>query len=172
MNKALKIITGVLVAWALSPKRAYAFSESFAERDSYLGHHSLPRGIRNNNPGNLKITPIQWQGKIPAARNTDGVFEQFERYVYGIRAMMKDILGDMREGKDTLRKIINEYAPTSENQTSAYVAAVSAATGWGPDTRLQASYATMARLIPAMVFHENGMPAVTQRQLEAAWALI
>jgi len=172
MNKAIRIITGVLVAWVLYPKRAYGFSGGFAERDSYLGYHNLPRGIRNNNPGNLRMTSIPWKGKISVARNTDGAFEQFERYVYGIRAMMKDIINDMGEGKNTIRKIINEYAPASENATEAYIDQVSRYTGFGPDQPLAPTYLTFVRLIPEMIKHENGIPAITQRQFDEAWAMI
>ena len=172
MNKGvIRAITGVLVAWALLPKRASG-STAFADRSSYLGYHNLPRGVRNNNPGNLKITPIKWKGKIPADRNTDGVFEQFEAYRWGIRAMIKDIIGDMEDGKRTLRSIISEYAPSSENQTDKYIQAISRATGWSADFPLSPSYATMSRLIPAMIGHENGMAAITQRQFDEAWMLV
>lgn len=42
----------------------------------------LPRGIRNNNPLNIKIGN-DWKGEVP---NTDGTFEQFESMEYGLRA--------------------------------------------------------------------------------------
>lgn len=53
---------------------------------SFLHKPNLSRGLRNNNPGNLILTSIGWDGKIPNAQNTDGTFEQFTSANYGIRA--------------------------------------------------------------------------------------
>lgn len=80
---------------------------------SFLGRKDLTRGIRNNNPGNLRVTPDKWVGKIPLSQNTDlnKSFEQFTEIKYGIRAMLIDLLGDIGKGKDTIRKLISEYAP-------------------------------------------------------------
>ena len=56
---------------------------------SYLNRTDLPRGIRNNNPGNLIYTTIAWEGKISYANNRDWSgtptnivkkFEQFKEY--------------------------------------------------------------------------------------------
>ena len=75
---------------------------------SYLGQSNQPRGIRNNNPGNLRISGNAWQGKIPTSQNTDGAFEQFSYYVYGVRAMIKLIGNDHTNyGLNTVAQIIN-----------------------------------------------------------------
>ncbi len=50
---------------------------------------NLPRGYRNNNPLNLRISSSSWLGKV--ADNTDGVFEQFSDIRYGYRAAIKTI---------------------------------------------------------------------------------
>lgn len=94
------------------------------------------RGLRNNNPGNLVLTAIKWQGKIPNAKNTDKHFEQFTTLVYGIRAMLKDVINDIKKGKNTVRKLINEYAPPHENDTKAYIDHVAKVLGVSPDTKL------------------------------------
>ena len=80
---------------------------------SYLQNQSAPRGIRNNNPGNLVRTKIKWVGKIPFAESTDQKFEQFRSVEYGIRAMAADLLNDIDKGKNTIQKIVYEFAPPS-----------------------------------------------------------
>ena len=99
---------------------------------SYLGRADLPRGMRNNNPGNLRISNNQWQGKVPVWENTDGEFEQFKEYRYGVRAMIKLIQNYIRSGDNTLVTIISRYAPATENDTAAYIRAVAGATGFSP----------------------------------------
>jgi len=121
---------------------------------------TLPRGVRNNNPGNLRITTIAWKGKVPNAQNSDRSFEQFVDYagvpghVWGIRAMFKDIYGDvMRDGQNTVRKLISTYAPPSENATQAYIAAVAKVLNKSPDAPIVTS--DFPRLIAAIIAHEN-----------------
>lgn len=117
--------------------------------------HYRQRGIRNNNPGNLVITPIAWRGKLPRAQNTDGRFEQFTSPLLGIRAMFIDIRGDVRRGANTLRKLITRYAPPSENNTAAYIAVVAKAIGKGADQIL--TDADFPALLAAIIKHENGV---------------
>jgi hypothetical protein len=39
----------------------------------------LPRGIRNNNPLNIRLNPDnRWQGRVSPKLNSDGAFEQFQ----------------------------------------------------------------------------------------------
>jgi hypothetical protein len=86
---------------------------------SYLNSLNLPRGIRNNNPGNLIKTNIAWQGKINPSKDPN--FEQFITLSHGIRAMYKDVINDINKGKNTITKLINEYAPPHENNTTQYI---------------------------------------------------
>lgn len=51
---------------------------------------NLPRGIRNNNPGNIRWGS-DWQGLISEEERTDKSFCQFQDPVYGLRAMVKII---------------------------------------------------------------------------------
>ena len=75
----------------------------------------LPRGIRNNNPLNIRIGN-NWAGeKTP---NTDGTFEQFVSMAYGIRAALIIIHNYMYKYKlTTIEKIISRWAPRFENKT-------------------------------------------------------
>lgn len=87
--------------------------------NTYLSE--APRGIRNNNPGNLIYTDIKWNGKLPKHQNKDRRFEMFIAPVYGVRAMIKDLKHDIEKGKNTVPALIEEYAPKFENNTEAYI---------------------------------------------------
>jgi hypothetical protein len=114
-----------------------------------------PRGIRNNNPGNLVLTTIAWKGKVPNAQNTDGKFEQFTQPLWGIRAMFMDVRGDIeKDGLNTIRKLITVYAPAFENNTAAYIQSVVNQVGIGADTKIQS--ANYLNLLKAIINHENG----------------
>jgi hypothetical protein len=111
------------------------------------------RGIRNNNPGNIrKNSGTTWAGQSTA--QTDPAFVQFIAPEYGIRAMARVLKNYFARGVDTLAEVISTWAPASENNTGAYIAAVQKQTGLLPTARLSA--ADLAKLIPAIIQHENG----------------
>lgn len=89
---------------------------------SYLGRTDLPKGLRNNNPGNLIKTNINWNGEVLV--NTDGHFEQFIELRYGIRALMRDLINDIQKGKTNVAALITEFAPAFENNTASYINSV------------------------------------------------
>lgn len=127
---------------------------------SFLGKSTLTRGIRNNNPGNLVKTPDAWVGKIPHSLNTDGKFEQFTALKYGIRAMLRDVVNDILKGKNTVRKLISEYAPPFENNTGNYVDSVAKKLGVSPDAKITLINANfMMLLAKAIIEKENGKDA-------------
>lgn len=129
------------------------------------------RGIRNNNPGNLIITSNAWTGKLPVKQNTDGKFEQFTSMEYGIRAMLKDVIHDINKGKNTVRKLISEYAPPSENNTAQYIKDVCQSIGTTADAKITVINATFLTLISkAIIKKENGTDAnkVSDSQIKKA----
>jgi hypothetical protein len=127
---------------------------------SYLGRKELSRGVRNNNPGNLVLTNIAWQGKIPNSQNTDKHFEQFTDVKFGIRAMLRDLTNDIDKGKNTVRKLITEYAPPSENNTQKYIEVIAKAVGLDPDQTIKIVDAKFYLVIArAIIKHENGADA-------------
>ena len=119
-----------------------------------------PRGIRNNNPGNIKKGSSAWQGKVAHSENTDGVFEQFQEMKFGVRAMTKLIGNYIKNSPSmTLIGIISKYAPSSENNVSAYVESVAKRANINPNDRVVNWYNNMddvSRFIDAMIYHENG----------------
>ena len=114
------------------------------------------RGLRNNNPGNLKQTATNWQGQIkPSA---DPPFAQFSDPVWGARAMIILVKRTYRGyGLNTIRAIITRYAPPSENDTEAYISAVVGKTGLSAN-RVLSTEDDYKRVIQAMAAVENGVP--------------
>lgn len=122
----------------------------------------LPRGVRNNNPGNIRHGSSRWQGM--SAEQTDSNFVQFVSPEYGIRALSILLTNYYKGGLDTVRKIISKYAPSSENNTAAYANAVAKALGVSPDAVINLE-AHRAALIAAIVQHENGQQPYTVAQI-------
>ena len=115
----------------------------------------IPRGIRNHNPGNIRHGD-KWQGL--SEEQTDSSFCVFEAPEYGIRALAKILLNYERKyGLNTVRKIINRYAPEVENDTASYVLSVAGQLGVAADEVIDvADTAVMLVLIKAIIRHENG----------------
>ena len=124
---------------------------------SFLNDPRYTRGLRNNNPGNLVRTNIDWLGKIPLDKNTDSRFEQFYELRYGLRALMRDIYTDYRRGKNTVRMLISEFAPAFENNTESYIRSVIGKIGM--DSIPQLDIDTLVSIAKAIVSVENGSDA-------------
>lgn len=86
-----------------------------------MANNHITRGIRNNNPFNIKRTQIVWRGELPDYEKTDKVFEQFKCMNFGLRAGIKLLRNYVRKGFNTPKKIIYRFAPASENNTTAYL---------------------------------------------------
>jgi len=120
---------------------------------------TVPRGIRLNNPGNIKEAPgdkTQWQGE--RATDDDPVFEEFVSPEAGIRALARILAGyQIRYGLNTVAGIITRWAPGCENDTGAYIAHVASRLGVTPDQTIDITKAeTLADLAEAIIRHENG----------------
>lgn len=125
-----------------------------------------PRGIRNNNPGNIEWGS-PWQGLVPRDRATDPRFCQFTDPAYGIRALAVVLLTyyDKRKARDgsridSVREVIERWAPPSENNTSAYAKQVAAVLNVDPnsETLNLHDYATLRGIVEGIIRHENGNP--------------
>lgn len=111
------------------------------------------RGIRNNNPGNIRVSKDQWEGMT----GDDGAFVTFDSPESGVRALGKNLLSYGRQGYDSIEKIINRWAPPNENDTQAYIDSVVAATGIPATQSLDLSDPdTLSSLAQAISFHETG----------------
>lgn len=118
---------------------------------------NAPRGIRNNNPGNLERNATQWQG-MAEDQSADSRFIVFDDPVYGIRALAR-VLKTYREsyGLNTVIEIISRWAPAHENNTASYARAVASAIGADPYTHFTDSRDTRLKLVKAIIKHENGV---------------
>lgn len=114
-----------------------------------------PRGIRNNNPLNIRVGNV-WLGERP--NPTDGQFEEFVSMKYGLRAAFVILRRYIRRyHHDTIRTIISTWAPSNENATDNYISIVSQRTGIDPDDRLTyEDKESMVKLVAAMAFVECG----------------
>lgn len=127
------------------------------------------RGERNNNPGNIRHGS-NWQGLAEKQRDTS--FCTFTESKFGIRALAKVLLVYRAKGYDTVRSIVDRWAPPSENNTGAYVAAVAATMKVDPDTHLDVGeYRQMYPLVDAIIRHENGRNVYPRTTLDAGLAL-
>lgn len=135
--------------------------------ESFLGTNN-PRGIRNNNPGNLKISGSAWQGKIPVSQNTDGTFEQFQSFAYGTRALIKLLKNYIAGGHNTIEKIIIRYDLGNPN----YITFVSTKTGIPPTQTVTDTKSTLKAICKAIVQFENGQDFLTDARFEAGYSLL
>lgn len=129
------------------------------------------RGIRNNNPGNLRKTKDPWQGL--AETQTDKDFFVFQNPIYGIRALARTLIRYQdRHGLSTTRQIITRWAPSAENDTAAYIKGVVMATEFGADVELNMhEYAHLKAMTKAIILFENGQQPYTGAQIDKALVL-
>lgn len=114
-----------------------------------------PRGIRNNNPGNLNFA--HQKGAVlepgPNAR-----FARFPTPEAGLEALRDQLIRYITRDKiDTVTGIISKWAPPTENNTAAYIRGVAHSLGVEPDTRLgPPSPRLLTGLMNAIIRFENG----------------
>ncbi|HBR0192833.1 TPA: hypothetical protein ACPT22_005192 [Klebsiella pneumoniae] len=169
-----KVADGALSQW--SANNAIGFIQSNGElSDTAAGSRRAvsgggetsadgPRGIRNNNPGNLEASSSNpWVGQT----GSDGRFAKFETPEHGIRALGRNLISYQRQGIDTVGEIINRWAPPSDNNdTAAYIKAVCAQLGVTANQPLDASNPdTLQAICAAIIKHENGSQPYSQDQL-------
>lgn len=128
------------------------------EPDQHAQSAKAPRGIRNNNPGN-----IDFRGQSGATlERPGGRFARFETAYDGLKALSRQLMRYF-EGKttgkplQTLNDIISTWAPGNENNTGAYIAQLSKMMGVAPDAILNLKDPQiMSSLMNGIIHHENG----------------
>jgi len=154
MNKILLIIAGLIVAAGLTIGAPKVISTI--------------RGIRNNNPLNIRLGE-SWQGLSPT--QTDKSFAQFISPEYGIRAGAKNLMTYASRGVNTIEKIISTWAPPNENDTEAYIKSVVSQTGFSRTKTISKSAGDYLPLIKAIIRHENGINPYSDETIAAGIAL-
>jgi hypothetical protein len=127
-----------------------------------------PRGIRNNNPGNIRhVAANAWLGL--ANPPSDGAFCIFTEAKWGIRAMARLFRNYQRNNNlHTVEGVINRWAPPIENNTSAYVNHVARALKVSPSDRIDLSQeSVMLDLVKVVTLHENGINPYSDEQFLA-----
>lgn len=116
-----------------------------------------PRGIRNNNPLNIRIGNT-WLGE--RSNPTDPAFEEFVTMEYGLRAAFIILRRYIRRyKKNTISSIVSTWAPSSENNTLKYIDRVADLTKIDPTTPIDYyDRETMCKLVAAMAQVECGQP--------------
>ena len=133
---------------------------------------SLPRGIRNNNPLNIRRSKDQWKGL--RAVQADASFCQFETLEWGWRAAFYLLTRTYyhKYRLYTIRSIVSRWAPASENNTRAYIENVARLTGIDPDEPLGIPSEHPARwmmLGVAMAIQENGTSSIDWFAMLRGW---
>ena len=115
----------------------------------------LPRGIRNNNPLNIRIGNV-WLGEVQ--NPTDPHFEQFVSMGYGVRAAFVLLRRYIRHYKrTTIPAIVAAWSPATENNAVKYVDIVCQQSGLSADTQLDFfNEEQMIALFQGMCLAENG----------------
>lgn len=120
-----------------------------------------PRGIRNNNPLNIRKGST-WKGERPI--QTDQAFEEFVSMEWGIRAAIKLVRNHItgfngkRPPANTIKKLISVWAPATENNTDAYIRTVCQQTAIGRNELLHANdRRSIIAIARAMAYVECGV---------------
>ena len=134
----------------------------------------LPRGIRNNNPLNIRRSKDLWKGL--RATQQDAAFCQFETLEYGWRAAFYLLTRTYyhKYRLYTIRGIVSKWAPSCENDTSAYIANVSRLTGIDPDEPIGIPSDKPSRWMAvgvAMAIQENGTSSLDYFAMLRGWEL-
>jgi hypothetical protein len=132
----------------------------------------LPRGIRNNNPGNIDRDGTEWQG-MAVDQSGDPRFIVFISPEYGIRAL-GTVLHNYQtaHGLRTIRGMINRWAPPVENDSLAYVDFVAGYVGLAPDTEFDfADYNFALPFTNAVIAQENANYAYPMATVDVGLSL-
>ena len=135
---------------------------------------TTPRGIRNNNPLNIRKSKDKWKGL--RAQQQDAAFCQFENMEWGWRAAFWLLTRTYYHTYRlfTIRTIIQKWAPPHENNTASYIANVSKMTGIGADDPIGIPSDQPARwmmLGAAMAIQENGANSIDYFAMLRGWQL-
>ncbi|WP_063569323.1 phage tail tape measure protein [Achromobacter ruhlandii] len=127
--------------------------QEIVDSASQASQTGIPRGIRNNNPGNLVYV-----GQEGASKETSGRFATFASAQEGLNALAAQLRRYGQRGLNSIQSIVNTYAPASENNTGAYANYLAQKMGIDTNTQFDVNSdpAALAALIRGIVEYENG----------------
>jgi hypothetical protein len=122
------------------------------------GAPRVPRGIRNNNPGNIEDGPFA--RSQPGYKGSDGRFAIYETPEAGTAAKTALLGSYGRKGINTVEGVVNRWAPPSENDSGSYAQFVSQKLGVDPRAPLDMNDPrVLSELSSAIAQRENGVAA-------------
>jgi len=127
----------------------------------------MSRGYTNKNPGNIRKTNDYWLGEVSGS---DPDFKTFSSMEWGYRAMFVLLKSYLSDGYNTINLIINRWAPSSENNTTAYINHVVQLTGFNANQVLTYEEQTMKKMVAALSQHENGITP-NWTEIDGGWTL-
>ena len=118
-----------------------------------------PRGLRNKNPLNIRISKDNFIGELVPSQ--DPAFKQFKTIEYGYRCAFVTLATYNKRGRNTIEKIISARAPTNENNTAGYIDNVEKWSGIDRHKLLSisGSKSDYVSIVAAMSRVENGVAA-------------
>lgn len=125
-------------------------------KHSYMKQNlnDLPRGMRNNNPLNIRHTYVYWRGEVS---EPNAIFCRFKSNIYGLRAGLKLIFNyNQLYGINTLERLIARWAPSCENSTEDYINVVSASSGVPRSEPLTYTKEEIKAIMKSMIIVECG----------------
>lgn len=134
-----------------------------------------PRGIRNNNPGNIDYKKNNhWKGQLMYDPSIDSRFCRFETVEYGIRTLILLLHTYQRKyGLTTVSQIIGRWAPINENNTMIYIQSVADELGVSLKETIELNNKIVAiSLVKAIIRHENGFEPYDAVIFEKAWEML
>lgn len=116
-----------------------------------------PRGIRNNNPGNIDFLSQPYAVKEPRTFQVPRPrFAKFDTMDHGLQALAKQIQLYFSRGINTTAKIIHTWAPPTENHTGDYADFVAGKMGVPVNAVISCDVPTVSKLAMAISTYECG----------------
>lgn len=135
----------------------------------------LPRGLRNNNPLNIRRSNDAWHGLCECQKDKE--FFQFKKAAYGWRAAFVILTKAYyeRKGINTIEGIISRWAPSNENNTEAYIRRVCEYTNLKRGQKLSPPEGWPANWLKigyAMAIVENGTTDISVMDMLDGWNIL
>lgn len=143
----------------------------FSGKNDSLGSGRQPRGIRNNNPGNINFN--HQPGAVLETGTPSPRFAKFQSPELGIRAAMLNLQSYQKRGLQTVYQMINRWAPAEENPAvGSYINNVSGKLGVTPNTPINTQDPNvLATMVDAISRVENGKNPWASKDAQVAKAV-
>jgi hypothetical protein len=120
----------------------------------YRSYNNYPKGLRDNNPINLRPYGFTYQHQVSSDSDNEAIFDST---IYGLRAAALDLYTAYYiDGRHSISDIISVFAPPSENDTNAYINYVANQMNISPDADINLNGTVLLKLIRAMMQIEIG----------------